>query len=344
MNFIYTIFGTPLGWIMWLCYFIFPSYVPALVLFTIITKLILFPLAVKQQKSMAKMAIFQPKIAELQKKYANNRQKLAEETARLQQEEGFSPYSSCLPLIIQFPILFGLIDVIYKPLTHIVHISSDLIATATQIATDLGQTLGTKAPQLDLIGIIQNNPDAFSNLGSDVVHKISSLNLNIFGIDLTQTPTWGFNLAILIPIISALATLIYSIISMKVNNTGAAGGNSTKVMMLIMPIFSFFISFSFPLGIGLYWAISYVLMIFQQLILNKLYNPEKLREQERIKMEAAKEKKKSAAVVKKVEDGKVIEKQLSQKEADKQRLAAARKRDAEKYGDEYVDVDDDDIL
>lgn len=334
MNLIYTLFGTPLGWLMWLCYFVFPSYVPALILFTVITKIILFPAAVKQQKSMAKMALFQPKLQEIQRKYANNREKLAEETARLQQEEGFSPYASCLPTLIQFPILFGLIDVIYKPLTHIVRLPKDIIASATEIATGLGATIGVRTPQLDLIGFIQKNPAEFSSIGAEYIEKITNLNLNFFGIDLTGMPQWGMNLGILIPIISAVATLAYSLISMKVQGN-SAGNSSTKTMMFIMPIFSFFISFSFPLGIGLYWAISYVVNIFQQLILNIIWNPEKLKEQERIKQEELKKLKKERAVVKKVEDGKVVEKQVSQKEYEKQRLAEARRRHAEKYGDVY---------
>ena len=150
-------------------------------------------------------------------------------------------------------------------------------------------------------------------------------------------PQWGLNLGILIPIISAVATLVHSLISMKIQNTSAnsAAAGSTKSMMIIMPIFSFFISFSFPLGIGLYWAISYIVNIGQQLILNLIWNPEKLKEQERIRQEELKRQRKERAVVKKVEDGKVVEKHVSQKEYEKQRLAEARRRHAEKYGDVY---------
>ena len=127
------LFGTPLGWIMWLLYQVIRNYGIVLILFTILVKAALFPLSVKQQKSSAKMAIFQPKIAEIQKKYANNKQKQQEEMMKLYEAHGYNPMSGCLPLLIQFPILFGIIDVVYNPLTHILRIPKDTIASAVEI-------------------------------------------------------------------------------------------------------------------------------------------------------------------------------------------------------------------
>ena len=138
MQLINEIFGYPLGFIMWLCYLVVRNYAVALLLFTIITKLALFPLSLKQQKSMVKMKLFQPKVEELQKKYAKNKEKLNEETMKLYQEEGYNPMSGCLPSLIQFPLLFGMIDVVYRPLTHIAHLSKDLINQAMEIVTSLG--------------------------------------------------------------------------------------------------------------------------------------------------------------------------------------------------------------
>ena len=124
MEFINSIFGYPLGWLMWLCYKIVSNYGIALIIFTLLTKLILFPLAIKQQKSSLRMARMQPKLEELQKKYGKNKEKYNEEMLKLYDEEKYNPMSGCLPMLIQFPILFGLIDVIYKPMTHIRRMSS----------------------------------------------------------------------------------------------------------------------------------------------------------------------------------------------------------------------------
>lgn len=87
MNFITDILGWPLGIIMWLCYSLVQNYGIALLIFTIITRFALFPISIKQQKTSAKMAAFTPKLKELQKKYANNKQKLQEETMKLYEKE-----------------------------------------------------------------------------------------------------------------------------------------------------------------------------------------------------------------------------------------------------------------
>ena len=134
MGWISEAIGSVLGLIMWLMYKIPPyNYALAIVLFTLVTKIILFPLSVKQQKSAAAMAAFQPKLEKLKKQYANNQQKLQEEQMKLYSEEGINPMASCLPLFIQFPILYGIFDVVYRPISHILRFSSDVIESARAI-------------------------------------------------------------------------------------------------------------------------------------------------------------------------------------------------------------------
>lgn len=397
MQLINEIFGYPLGFIMWLCYLVVRNYAVALLLFTIITKLALFPLSLKQQKSMVKMKLFQPKVEELQKKYAKNKEKLNEETMKLYQEEGYNPMSGCLPSLIQFPLLFGIIDVVYRPLTHIAHISRDLINQAMEIVTNLGLAANTSSyyREIHILSAVRDNPEAFSSLGQEFIDKAGSINLSFFGLDLTATPqlipetvtlTWA--LMLIIPLLSGLTSLFYSILTMRQNkkmdgDKPQAGGGMMKGMMLLMPVLSFWFAFSFPLGVSLYWLFSNVLMIVQQLVMNKVFDPEKEAEKLRQKMEEEKEKKRQERLaarqnVKKLSDTgfqgalkkavnsrlaseggqdgeeaaddgeptvspEVMQKALSAKEINRAKLAAARKRDAEKYGEEYVEVTDDDL-
>ena len=106
-----TIFGWPLGFLMLGCYYVTGNqYALAIALFTVVTKLALLPLSIKQQKEQAKMAIFQPKLQNIQKKYGNNKERYNEELQKLYTEEGYNPMSGCLPALIQFPILFGVIS------------------------------------------------------------------------------------------------------------------------------------------------------------------------------------------------------------------------------------------
>ena len=119
------IIATPLGWIMKGCYFVVKNYGIALLLFTILTRLITLPLQIKQQKSSARMAMLQPELEKLKKKYGKNQQKLQEEQMNLYAKAGVNPMASCLPMIIMMVILFALIPVIYGPLTYVSNLNKD---------------------------------------------------------------------------------------------------------------------------------------------------------------------------------------------------------------------------
>ena len=373
MQFINTIFGIPLGWIMWACFKVVPMYGIALILFTLITKALLFPLSVKQKKASAKMAIFQPKINEIQKKY-KDKEKQQEAMMKLYEEEGYNPMSSCLPLLIQFPILFGLIDVIYKPLTHLLRFPKEILAQINEVATGLGINVTMYQSQISIVGEFHKNPEAFAAIAPEYLAKLSSLNLTFLGLDFTATPKlslWldgtqasGLNWLILLPILSGVAALVQSLYSMKANQVPGqpqAGGGSMKIMMYIMPLFSVFIAFSFPAALSFYWTLSSVIALVQDMVLNKFYNPTRMIEIAEKEKEERKEKRKKlreqAAVYKAYKSGgtlpsgdaevakpeELTEEGLTKKELDRKRLAEARKRDAEKYGEVYVDVTDEDL-
>ena len=111
--------ATPLGWIMKACYHLVKNYGMALLLFTIITRIITLPLQIKQQKSTARMNMIQPELEKLKTKYGKNQEKLNEETMKLYSEYQINPMASCLPMVISLVILWALIPVVYGPLTYV---------------------------------------------------------------------------------------------------------------------------------------------------------------------------------------------------------------------------------
>lgn len=353
MNWLTNLIGIPLGWIMWLLYSVIQNYGIVLIIFTVLVKALMFPLSVKQQKATAKMSVFQPKIQEIQKKYEKNKEKQQEELMKLYETHGYNPMSGCLPMLLPLIILFGLIDVIYRPLTHILHISSDVIAKATEILSQNGIT-STGRPELDILSNITKFD--FSELGADVVSKIQNFDYSLFGIDLSVVPTWAWNWFLLIPILSGVTAFLVSMVSMRMNpaaNQQASGMGAMKIMMYVMPLFSVWIAFSVPVGVGFYWILSNVLSGVQSVILYKLYSPEKYKKEFEEKMQAEAEKKKlERAQRKKIKtadsaeplDPETEKMFLSEKERNRKRLAEARKRDAEKYGEEYVEVTDKDLM
>lgn len=140
IQFLYSLIGTPLGYILYFIYkFICSNVGIAILLFTFIIKLAMLPLAIKQQKNTAKSAIFAPKVREIQTKYKNNQEKQQQELAKLQQE-GYNPMGGCGSMLLTFLILFGVLDVVYKPMTHIVHVNSDKVASMVQDAYDVELT------------------------------------------------------------------------------------------------------------------------------------------------------------------------------------------------------------
>ena len=340
MNFIYTVIGYPLGWVMWFIYnFLGNSYVLSLLLFTIFTRLLLLPSTIKQQKSMVRNAMLKPKLDALQKKYGKNKEKYQEEMMKLYEKEGFNPMSGCLPMLIQFPILFGLIDVVYKPLTHILRLPAEAI---TKIVDASG--LPEMRAQVWALGHINELADVVP----EYMDKIQSLNMNFLGMNLGEQPTWAWNMLLIIPILSGVTALMSSLITTKFSSQNMEGAGAMKGMMLLMPIMSVVISFSVPAGVGLYWIFSNVISTVQSVVMHKVYDPQKIAAEQAAAEEQKKEEERQARIEAKKEAQKarqegiiddISDEALSQKEINKRKIAEARKRIAEKYGEEYIDED-----
>lgn len=388
------IIGYPLGWVMWLMYQITENYAWSIVIFTLIIKIILFPLSVKQQKSSAAMAAFQPKLEKLKKQYANNQQKLQEEQMKLYSEEGINPMASCLPLFIQLPILYGVFDVVYRPITHIIRASEGFIESAKTIAKGLMEAAGVtdfanfnQRPEIYIVKEIQKNPEAFSSLDAEFVNAVSNFNNKLFGIvDLGDIPTlkpevWNAAaiILILIPVMSGVFQLIMTVYSQMRNkklNPDAPNMAGMNIMFYVMPVFSVWLAFSFPAGIGFYWTMSSLFSFIQSIILYSVYTPEyvaKLVEKDKEKRKkknrpnfaeryqqmmeeqmaqqngtkgtaSSVNNNKKIATAKSSDDeegGEVKLSRAKQKEYEKMIIREARRRQAEKYGEEFIDDDED---
>lgn len=142
------ILATPLGWIMKGCYALVHNYGIALLIFTIITRLVTLPLQIKQQKSTARISMIQPELEKLKKKYAKNQEKLQEETMKLYSRENVNPMASCLPMIITMVILFSMIPVIYGPLTYVSDLDKDSVEKSNTLITNLA-TVSTEIKSKD---------------------------------------------------------------------------------------------------------------------------------------------------------------------------------------------------
>lgn len=328
----------PFAWLVRLFYNLTNSYGVALILFTLVIKLIMLPFQMKSKKSMMRMSRVSGQMQELQKRYAKNQAKLQEEMQKLYEEEGVNPMSGCLWSLIPFPILIALYSIIRQPITHFMMLSKDVLQTVVQSAADAGVNLtnivmmdkATGAPALK-DGLYQmaaygqiNLVKAVQEMGLSTPEGWFDMNYNFLGLDLTATPweyvksftfTWAVIGVILIPILAGLSQFVFSKLTMKTQpQADAAGGASMKSMMYMMPLMSVYIAFIMPAALGVYWIAQNVFSLIQEAILNKTFSA-KLSEEEEARFQA-----RQADRQRRMEEARVQEQQRKQEEQKKKTL------------------------
>lgn len=260
----------------------FKNYGLSIILLTVIIKVIVLPLTIKQTRSMAKISEIQPQLQKLQEKYKSDPQKLNQEMAKLYQENKVNPAGGCLPLIIQMPILFSLYYVISQPLKYMFRISAETISHVFSMIP-AEAVKATAMHDLSIITYFSENVDKLSNLGGSISEHML-LNMNFLGIDLGGIPSLDFSrlfgsspdmqawYLLMVPLLAVVSTYISMKYSMKQTpqqNNNPSANAMQKSMGLVSPIMTGFISFSVPAGLGLYWIISNLFQLAQQLFMNK---------------------------------------------------------------------------
>ena len=339
MNILY-ILGVPLGYVMEWIYNLIPNYGWDIIIFTIVIRLLSIPLQLNQQKSMAKMSAFQPMIADIQKKYKDKPDKQQEELMKLQQEFGYKPTAGCVPMLLNFLVMFGVIGVVYNPLERIFHISAAALASAGEAMTAAGISFTAITRDTNIIAeVVAGNSGVLGCFTAQQIATITefSQHMNFFGIDLTRIPKLGLSLDLVLPLLSVITMFLSTHISMKASGQEMQG--SMKLTMYMMPLMYVFFCFTVPCAFSLYYVISNIVMTAQTQVMRKIYDPEKMKEQ--VKAEIASRRKEEKRSVKsttiKVKDektGEVVEKNISASEMNKRRLEYARQLDAERYKDE----------
>ncbi len=342
MNPLY-ILGWPLGYVMEWIYKLIPNYGWDIILFTLLITLVKIPLQINQQKSMARMSAYQPLVADIQKKYRDKPDKQQEELMKLQ-EQGYKPTAGCMPMLVNFLVMFGVIEVVYRPLQRIFHIGADALTAAGEALTTLGISFTTVTRDTNIIAqVIAGESSVTSCFTPDQVSTITEFgqHMDFFGIDLTRVPQYSLaaeNLPLLIfPVLAIVTMFISTHISMKASGQQMQG--SMKLTMYMMPLMYLFFCFTYPLAFSLYYVISNIVMTVQTQVMRKIYDPEKMRKEVEAQIEEKRKQQKRGvkSTTVKVTDpktGKTVEKNLSASEMNKRRLEYARQLDAERYKDE----------
>lgn len=300
----------------------------SIILFTLVVKILLFPLTLKQQRFTKVNQVMQPEMHKIQKKYRNSRDqasmiKQQEEMNALYEKYGASPTSGCLPMLIQMPILLALYRVVMDIPSYIPKVYEAYEIVANDIMAQSGfvkalQSVG-EAVKVSSRYTLENNStidEVVSYLGhlpneawdmiaeklpgaadtiAECANGLIHMNDFVLGINITQTPGFGISIYLLIPIVAALAQYLSAKVSMGQMDDDNPAAATSKNMMLFMPLMSFFMCMTLPAAIGIYWAASAIFQVLQQLIINFYYDHadmDKIIEKQHKKYVKKKEKKK----------------------------------------------------
>ncbi len=295
-------FANLFGYLLEFLYGLVNNYGVAIILFTVIIKLILLPLSIKQQRTMKKSTELQEKMKVIQFKYKSDPEKMNQEMMNLYKSENMSPFSGCLTAIVQLLLLLSIFYLVRSPLTFMEKIPQDNINHYVQQLQENSKSVSQVYPEIDLIResnwLKEQNPD------DPNVDKLN-LQMNFLGLDLSKVPQQNMTdyTVYIIPVLYILSSFI-SIrmttamqakkakqnkeekVAKDVKIDGTTGKElvpqeeendemdavmqTNKMMSWMMPIMSISIAFIAPLGLALYWLISNILMIAERLILDKV--------------------------------------------------------------------------
>lgn len=285
------------GYLLNFLYELVKNYGVSIILFTVIIKIIMLPISIKQQKTMKKSAKIQEKMKEIQDKYKNNPEKLNQETIQLYKTEKMSPFSGCLSAIVQIVLILAIFYLVKSPLTYMKKVDANLIK---QYTDEIQQTEGKNNAYPEI---------AIINQKSDEDEKVY-INMNFLGLDLSSVPSQKLNdwKVYVIPVLYVITSFISIKLATKMqsskkkeevidnksdnikdievtdksnkkmqkkedddskNNELDAVSQANKSMSYITPIMSVSIAAVAPLGLALYWLVSNILMIIERIVLNK---------------------------------------------------------------------------
>lgn len=322
MQKLFNIINIPFGWVLEFLSGIFGgNFAAAVFAFTLVINLILLPLSIKSQKSSVQQMRIKPKLDELKKKYGDDKQKYSEAMQRLYQEENVSMSGGCLPMILRLVIMMSIYYLIMSPLTYMANADKTQVENVTtavsesltelqksneseykRITGEISWKSGSNN-ELSIVKIIREKPEVIKEILSDedyaeiaddladitAADREADIDYSFFGIDLTQTPKFSFDifhdaqLIWVMPVIAFLAQMLTSFLSLAMQKKLNPEAPNMAGMMLTMPLISLFIGFTLPGGVAFYWACSSLIGGVIQVGVQQFYGPQRMLARERIK-------------------------------------------------------------
>lgn len=275
--------GSVFGYVLWGAFLITKNFGLAIILFTIVAKIVMFPTSIKQQKSMAGNARLQAKQQELKEKYGNDKAKYNEELSKLYEQQG-NPMSGCLTSLLPMLLMLGIFYSVAYPITNTLHINGESVQSAIDfVRTIPGVSVSTNTvyEQIEFIKVFPSISGTSVIKGLFTGAEIGKMQMfsqgfNLVGVDLLGTPRdFGFSVLLLIPILSFVTSLSSQLVMTKLSGNPAMQQQQgcMKFMLYLMPLITAYFSYTVPAAVGFYWIVSNVIGFAQSLVMNKFYSP-----------------------------------------------------------------------
>jgi len=284
MNQLFNLIGSLFGYLLWGAFYLVKNFAIAIFLFTVILRIVQFPMQIKSQKNMAGNMRLQKKQKEIQEKYGRDKAKASEEMSKLYERENVNPMDGCLTTLIPMILLMGVYWTVRNPLTNTLHIDSAKVSEALTYLKGLpviGANINEYYGEINLIAYISDIKDQHTCFSAADISKIETFanGFTLFGMNLLDAPNLHglASVYVLIPILCFVSSSGTSFITMRMNGTQLKGQQGCMgVMFLLMPLMSAYIAYTVPSAMGLYWIYSSIIGFVSTLILHKFYNAESM--------------------------------------------------------------------
>ena len=286
-NFFADIFGYILNWI----YLLVKNYGLAIIIFSVLIKLVMLPLSIKQQKTLKKNEKLQKEMKILQIKHKGNPERLNQEMMDLYKRENINPFSGCFSIIIQMILIVSMFILVKSPITYMKKVDESVLNTQIEsIKKENGEnSVSVQYPEMSIIKYLQEENQKENEM---------YINMDFLGLELSKVPQENFDdiKVYIIPVLYVLSSVISIKITSNTTNKKVEDNHENnklankddikemdqaemtaqmnKTMSWMMPILSVSISLVAPLGLALYWLVNNIIMIGERLILNKIFSKE----------------------------------------------------------------------
>ena len=286
MNMLVGLIGLPLGYVIYGAYRLTGSYGLAILIFAVIAKILVFPVQMAAQKNSIRLLRLQPTLDRIKRRHAGNRELINERQHELFQKEKYSPLIGLVPLFIQLFLIIGIMQVMYNPLGHILHLDPAVIEVLVNATNALLGTTGGPGDQLRVIEAMKDPANllyfesvlsAFPDAGS-IISTVLSVDLSFLGLNLAAIPTpMHISAELWIPLLAGISSWLLCLSQTALSPGALSQGRATNMGLTLFTVtLSIYIAFVTPAGVGLYWSAKNVLGIAAVLLLNKMYDPQKL--------------------------------------------------------------------